>query len=113
MKNTASRPQTVFKEVSAGIAADLKNRREVTELAKKTEDTVYVTEEYVNELQTEMLQAAEDLEFEKAGILRDRIAQVQDSIGQPMSAVDESPRKGRKGRRRKNTKVPRPRKKPT
>jgi excinuclease ABC subunit B len=106
-------PTTVFKEVSVGIAADLKNRREATDAARKTEDTVYITEEYVNELQTEMLQAAEELEFERAGILRDRISQLQDSIGQPMSSVDESKPKGRKGRRRKNTKIPRPRKKPS
>ena len=105
-------PRTVFKEVSAGIAADLKNRRDVTEAVRKTEDTVYITEEYVNELQTEMLKAAEELEFERAGILRDRINQLQDSIGQPMSSIEEKPAKGRKGRRRKNTKVPRPRKKP-
>ena len=106
-------PTTVYKEVSAGIAADLKNRRELSEAATKTEDTVYITEEYVNELQTEMLEAAEALEFERAGVLRDRISQLQESIGQPLSSVDESKPKGRKGRRRKSAKVPRPRKKPT
>lgn len=106
-------PKTVFKEVSAGIAADLKNRREMNDAATKSEDTVYITEEYINELQTEMLQAAEDLEFERAGVLRDRINQLQESIGQPLSSVDESKPKGKKGRRRKSTKVPRPRKKPS
>ena len=106
-------PTTVFKEVSTGIAADLKDRREATEAARE-EKTVYITEEYVNELQTEMLKAAEDLEFERAGTLRDRISRLQDSIGKPLSSVDESKPKGkggRKGRRRKASKVPRPRKK--
>ena len=58
-----------------------------------------------------MLQAAEDLEFERAGILRDRIGEVENSIGQPMSEVDNAKPKGRKGRRRrKGGKVPRPKK---
>ena len=106
-------PQTIFKEISSGIGADLKNRREANDAARKTEDTVYITEEYINDLQTEMLQAAEDLEFERAGILRDRISQLQEAVGQPLSSVDEAKSKGRKGRRRKSTKVPRPRKKPS
>ena len=106
-------PQTIFKEISSGIGADLKNRREANDAARKTEDTVYITEEYINDLQTEMLQAAEDLEFERAGILRDRISQLQESVGQPLSSVDEAKSKGRKGRRRKSSKVPRPRKKPS
>ena len=102
-----------FKEISSGIGADLKNRREANDAARKTEDTVYITEEYINDLQTEMLQAAEDLEFERAGILRDRISQLQEAVGQPLSSVDEGKAKGRKGRRRKSSKVPRPRKKPS
>ena len=106
-------PQTIFKEISSGIGADLKNRREANDAARKTEDTVYITEEYINDLQTEMLQAAEDLEFERAGILRDRISQLQEAVGQPLSSVDEEKSKGRKGRRRKSSKVPRPRKKPS
>ncbi len=104
-------PSTVFKPVSAGIGADLKNRREANEAAQQTGEVVYITEEFINELQTEMLQAAEDLEFERAGILRDRINRLQESIGEPLNSVDESKPKGRKGRRRsKATKVPRPRK---
>ncbi|MFK7770229.1 MAG: excinuclease ABC subunit UvrB [Mariniblastus sp.] len=104
-------PKTVFKPVSDGIAADLKNRRDANDAAKEPKNVVYITEEYINELQTEMLKAAEDLEFERAGLLRDRIGKLQDSIGEPLDSVDESKPKGRKGRRRsKATKVPRPKK---
>ncbi|MDG1874310.1 MAG: excinuclease ABC subunit UvrB [Mariniblastus sp.] len=106
-------PTTVVKAVQSGIETDLKNRDEAIDAVTQGKDTVYITQEYVDELRTEMLQAAEDLEFERAGILRDRIGEVQDSIGQPMSTVDEAKPKGRKGRRRrKGTKVPRPKKKP-
>lgn len=106
-------PKTVFKPITTGIATDLKERRDATEAATKTKDTVYITEEMIAELQTEMLQAAEDLEFERAGLLRDRIGQLQEAIGQPLASVDEAKPKGggRKGRRRKSTKVPRPKKK--
>ena len=104
-------PYTVKKEIKAGIQADLKNRAEAT--AKATaENTTYITEEYVNELRTEMLQAAEDLEFERAGALRDRIGQLEGNIGKPLDSVDLSKKRGgkKKGRRRKASKVPRPRK---
>jgi excinuclease ABC subunit B len=106
-------PTTVIKAVHSGIATDLEKRNEEIDAATRGQDTVYITQQYVDELRTEMLQAAEDLEFERAGILRDRIGELQDSIGQPMSIVDEAKPKGRKGRRRrKGTKVPRPKKKP-
>ena len=104
-------PFTIKKEIKGGIQQELRNRREAT--AKATaESTTYITEEYINELRTEMLQAAEDLEFERAGALRDRVAQLQENIGQPLESVDLTS-KGRgkkKGRRRKASKVPRPRK---
>jgi len=110
--NTANNitPFTVKKEIKAGIQADLKNREMAT--AKATaESTTYITEEYINELRTEMLKAAEDLEFERAGALRDRVAQLQENIGQPVESVDLSKSKKKKGRRRrKSSKVPRPRK---
>ena len=104
-------PYTVKKEIKSGIQADLKNRAEAT--AKATaENTTYITEEYINELRTEMLQAAEDLEFERAGALRDRIGQLEGNIGKPLDSVDLSKKSGgkKKGRRRKASKVPRPRK---
>ncbi|MGI9516051.1 MAG: excinuclease ABC subunit UvrB [Pirellulaceae bacterium] len=108
-------PQTVQKSIRAGIEADRQAHREAAEAAGITDETVYITEEYINELQTEMLQAAENLEFERAASLRDRIAQMQDSIGEPLMEVKESKkgygRKGRRGRgRQQRGKVPRPRK---
>ena len=109
--NTANgiTPYTIKKEIKSGIQADLKNRAEAT--AKATaESTTYITEEYINELQTEMLQAAQDLEFERAGSLRDRISQLQENIGKPLESVGPpGTGKGKKkGRRRKASKVPRP-----
>ena len=113
-------PQTIVKNIRAGIESDRKAHQDAREAAGITDETVYITEEYINEMQTEMLKAAENLEFEKAASLRDRITQLQDSIGEPMSEVKETKsgysRQGRKGGRRgpagrqKRGKVPRPKK---
>ncbi len=54
----------------------------------------YVTEEYLEELQQEMLAAAENLEFERAAQLRDRIAKMK---GEPTAvAPQKKKRRGRK-----------------
>ena len=107
-------PQTIKKTISEGIESDLQAHREANEKVGQSEDTVYITEEYINEMQTEMLQAAEDLDFEKAAHLRDRISQLQDSIGEPVSSVASSKASYKKGRgkrkKRRKGKVPRPRK---
>jgi excinuclease ABC subunit B len=111
-------PQTIEKNIRAGIEADREAHEQARAAAGMNDETVYITEEYINELQTEMLQAAENLEFEKAASLRDRITRLQDSIGEPLPEVRESGsgygRKGRKGRRggtrQRRGKIPRPKK---
>lgn len=102
-------PQTVKKSISQGIESELAAHRQANELVGRTDETVYITEEYINELEQEMLQAAESLEFERAAALRDRITQMRDAIGEPLSAVREqgSGFKGR-GRKGKRGRVPRP-----
>lgn len=110
-------PKTIAKNLRAGIEQDRKEHEEASAAAGAGGETIYVTEEYVNDLRTEMLKAAENLEFEKAGMLRDRISQLQDSIGEPLSEVKEAKSKygrgkGKKGRgsRNKRGHVPRPKK---
>lgn len=107
-------PQTVKKNIRAGIEADMESHRKANEAAGKSDETVYITEELVNELEAEMLSAAENLDFEKAATLRDRITKMRDQIGEPMSVVRESETKQYgKSRRRKGRqtgKIPRPRK---
>ena len=103
-------PTSVKKAISEGIAQNLRERREATEKATNN-NAPLVTEEFIDELRTDMLKAAEDLEFERAGVLRDRIAKLQENIGQPVDSVDlKSSGKKKKGRRRKASKVPRPKK---
>ncbi len=107
-------PQTIQKNIRAGIEADREAHKKVQEAAGVADETIYITEEYIAELQREMIQAAEDLEFERAATLRDRITQMQDSIGEPMTAVKSKPTNNKRGRHgrggRRSAKVPRPKK---
>ena len=64
-----------------------------------------MTQEFINELEAEMLQAAEQLEFERAAALRDRILQLKKQLGQPLkpeeeAAASEANQRGQKGKQR-------------
>jgi excinuclease ABC subunit B len=65
-------PETIKKAIRRGIEEEIQARREVAEAVGRDE-TEEVTAEYLNELEGEMLKAAENLEFERAAALRDRI----------------------------------------
>ena len=62
-----------------------------------------------------MMEAADQLEFERAAAIRDRITQMQDSIGKKVSEVKvasyDKSRSGGRRRQRRGAKVPRPKKK--
>jgi excinuclease ABC subunit B len=55
----------------------------------------YVTAEYLEELQAEMLAAAQALDFERAAELRDQLQKLK---GQPVASPQKKPKRG--GRRR-------------
>ena len=72
------------------------------------DETTAVTAEYLNELEAEMLQAAENLEFERAAAIRDRILQLRAEEGggpaRPMASPQARKARekvGGKGRRRR------------
>jgi excinuclease ABC subunit B len=105
-------PRSVKKQISSGIAEDIRSRREATQAAQATKDSIIITDQLISELQTEMLTAAENLEFEAAGKLRDRIQLLQQHLGRPLSEVDASKpiinSDSRRRGSRKAAKVPRP-----
>ena len=111
-------PETVRKKISAGIEQDAAKRRKNIAAAKEESEAVYITVEYVDNLEREMLAAAEALEFEKAASLRDRVLQLKDNIGKPLAEIEiEKPAGKASGQQRKRrkgikasgrTKVPRP-----
>ena len=109
-------PETIRKSIRAGIEAEAAAHAQANAAVGRTDETQYITEEYLAELEAEMLAAAEALEFERAAALRDRIEQMQDAMGKPVDSVKEKSSVG--GRRGKGTrkksqpkssgKIPRP-----
>ncbi|MBM4005227.1 MAG: excinuclease ABC subunit UvrB [Planctomycetes bacterium] len=106
-------PETVRSQIRAGIEAQAAAHRRANEAAGRSDEVQYVTEEYVNELEAEMLEAAEALDFERAAAIRDRVLILKQSIGRKLSEVstakagDAKAGRGRKGR----AKIPRPKQK--
>jgi excinuclease ABC subunit B len=106
-------PETIQKNIRDGIESEVAAHRQANEAVGRDKEEQYITEEYIRELEAEMMEAAEQLEFERAAAIRDRITQLQDSIGEKVSDVKvESHKRGKKGRRKKKVarRVPRPRK---
>jgi len=88
-------PRTVISAIKNSIEDEVAAHKMAQEAAGKVE-TDYVTEEYLEELQAEMLKAAQELDFERAAELRDRIAKLK---GEPVASVQvKKKRGGRKGR---------------
>lgn len=95
-------PETIKKAIRRGIEEEIEARRIVQSAGGMADETQYVTQEYLSELEAEMMRAAEALEFERAAQLRDRIHQLKQGI--PTSTGDEpgfAPG-GNRGRGRRN-----------
>lgn len=112
-------PATIQKAIRRGIEEEIDARRMVREVVGVTSEQQYVTQEFVNELEAEMLAAAEQLDFERAAELRDRILQLKQQMGQALSPEEAevqaeagTRKRGRKARKGKGTasskRVPKP-----
>jgi excinuclease ABC subunit B len=88
-------PETIRKAIRLGIEEEIAARK-LAESAVTKGQADYVTAEYLEELHAEMLAAAEMLDFERAALLRDRIAQLK---GEPVASPQSKPRRGRARRR--------------
>ena len=73
-------PEGIVKAIRRGIEEDVQAKNEVRKAVGRDEATD-ATEEFLNELEAEMLKAAENLEFERAAALRDRILQARAKAG--------------------------------
>src|SRR5262249_13307451 len=73
-------PATIKKAIHAGIEATASAHAEANAKVGRTDETVYITEEYITELEGEMMAAAEAMEFERAAAIRDRISAMRDQI---------------------------------
>jgi excinuclease ABC subunit B len=69
-------PDTVRKAIRTGLIGEVAAMRRVRE-AVHAEEGEYDREELIRELEQEMLQAAEELDFERAAALRDHIKELK------------------------------------
>ncbi len=106
-------PATVIKAIHRGIEAEASAHAQANAAVGRTDETQYITDEYIAELEEEMHTAADAMEFERAATIRDRIELMRDAVGQPVDSV--SVKKGGKGRGKRGKKsagregrVPRP-----
>lgn len=95
-------PKTIIKAIRAGIEAEQQAHAAANAAVGRSDETEYITEEYIAELEKEMLEAAEAMEFERAAAIRDRIGQMRDSIGEPVASVKAKKGKVTRGRRGKS-----------
>ncbi len=94
-------PETIQKAIRRGIEEEIAARKVERESAGISDEGQFVTEEFIRELEAEMLSAAEQLDFERAAQLRDRIHDLKKKTGQPLPEESSSPGFARKGNRRK------------
>ena len=95
-------PETITKAIRKGIEEEIAARQLERESVGMASEEQYVTNEYIAELEAEMLQAAEKLDFERAAQLRDRVNELKDKIGEKVPAESSAPRKKR-GRKRQRS----------
>ena len=104
-------PETIRKSIRAGIEAEAAAHAQSYAVVGRPEETQYITEEYLAELEAEMLAAAEELEFERAAAIRDRIDQMRGQLGKPLAEA-EIHHATRSERRRQFQQQPRTARKP-
>ena len=107
-------PESVVRSIKAGIEAAANAHQKARDAVQGKANDKVVTQDYLDELEREMLSAAEDMEFERAAALRDKLMSLREKVGETVQEDAESYEqpKGRRGRRgRKGAKkVPRPKK---
>ncbi|OHB81050.1 MAG: excinuclease ABC subunit B [Planctomycetes bacterium RBG_16_64_12] len=95
-------PETIRKSIRIGIEAEAAAHAASNAAVGRGDEAQYITEEYLSELESEMLAAAAALEFERAAALRDRIQQMREQIGKRADQVEiQHATRSARGRRRK------------
>ena len=81
-------PETIKKAIRRGIEEEVAAQRVVQDAVGQPNVEQFVTQEYLNELEAEMLRAAETLDFERAAKLRDQIVLLKKRLGQSVKQED-------------------------
>ncbi len=75
-------PRTIQKSIRKSIDDEVASKKVAREMVRE-EEAEYITQEYLRELEEDMLQAANELNFEKAAEIRDRIIKLQKEVQVP------------------------------
>ncbi|MDR2641650.1 MAG: excinuclease ABC subunit UvrB [Planctomycetaceae bacterium] len=105
-------PETIKKNITKGIEAEAEAHAKANAVVGHNDDELFITQEYINELEREMLEAADKLEFERAAVIRDRIEEMKKFIGKNSnSKMFDFKSKNLKNKKRKHGReLPRPEK---
>jgi excinuclease ABC subunit B len=111
-------PATIRKAIKKGIEEEIQARRTAQKAAGIDNEAEFVTQEFIAELESEMLAAAEGQDYERAAELRDRVIKLKKQMGKTLTeteklaaeAAEQRQVKGkaRKGGRRRGGRVPKP-----
>lgn len=103
-------PATVRRNIKSGIESASQAHKKARDAVRGTGEGQVVTEEYLDRLEKDMLEAAEDMEFERAAALRDKLLNLREHLGEVVTEEPEEYQQKKGGRRRKGggRKVPRP-----
>ncbi len=93
-------PETIRKAIRKGIEEEIAARKVERDSSGVSTESQFVTQEYIRELEREMLEAAQTLDFERAAQLRDRVQLLREQIGQPLpeDATSDTAGFARKGK---------------
>jgi excinuclease ABC subunit B len=95
-------PETIRKAIRRGMEVELRARKTAREAVASSEET-FDAAELVRQLEDEMLEAAQSLEFERAAALRDQAAELTKRIeagdGGPVRRSDVEKRGRKSGKR--------------
>jgi excinuclease ABC subunit B len=81
-------PETIRKSIRADIESEAAAHARSNAAVGRADEAQYITEEYLDELEAEMMVAADALEFERAAALRDRIAQLRQQMGKSLDQAE-------------------------
>jgi excinuclease UvrABC nuclease subunit len=93
----------VRKEIRAGIEAEAISRAKAFEAVGQGRESQRRQAELIEQLETDMMQAAAELDFECAARIRDEIAQLKDGNGRKRIS-----KKTRRSNRSRGGRIPRP-----
>ncbi len=99
-------PTTIRKEIRSGIEAESQARAKAHAAVGNTEESAQEKAELLAQLETDMLNAAAELDFERAAKMRDQIANLRDETS-PKRTKNQKRRRG-KGTNTGRSRIPKP-----